>query len=128
MIAEQVLCYLPGQAGQASLVQQVCAAHGVTCIPVPPNRTSETIGALLSLPVPPKKVPISLPPSQSVLVLHGFSRERMDALLTAFLEAGLGTDILKAMTTPTNLVWSFAALCQELAREHASVQKSLSKQ
>ncbi len=128
MIGEQVLCYLPGQSGQAPLVQQVCAAHGVTCILVPPNRTCETIGALLSLPVPPKKVPISLPPSQCALVLHGFSRPRMDALLSAFSEAGLGTDILKAVTTPTNLGWSFSALCQELAREHAGITNAVSRQ
>ncbi len=123
MIGEQILCYLPGKAGLASLVKSVCAAQDVVFTPVAPGQTGERLGVLLGLPMPPQKTAPALPPAGGVLVLHGFSRGRMETLLDALRAAGLGPEVLKAMTTPTNLGWSFAALCAELAREHSELNK-----
>ena len=60
-------------------------------------------------------------PAEPALVLSGFSRQRLDALLAALKRSGVPFIAHKAMLTPTNVSWTFAQLCEELSREHQAV-------
>ena len=64
-------------------------------------------------------VPAAL--AEPAMVLSGFSRQRLDALLAAMKRAGVPFIAHKAMLTPTNVSWTFAQLCEELSREHQAV-------
>lgn len=117
MPLEKILCYLPAPSGYASLVNGVCAAQGVVCVPVSPAQAGKTVGALLGLPGRSPGLSAGPAPSQPALVLFGFTRPRMEEFLEALRSAGLPPQVLKAVATPTNLGWTLSALCAELARE-----------
>lgn len=56
-----------------------------------------------------------------MLVMHALSRQQFSALLDALRQARVPVK-LKAVVTETNLAWSSAQLCRELAAEHAAMQ------
>ena len=47
--------------------------------------------------------------------------DRMDALLPALRQAGIGPDCLKAVLTPINRTWNAVKLHEELLREHQAM-------
>lgn len=55
---------------------------------------------------------------QSVIVFHGFSKEKLPAVMQAVKSATSGDDIIMAVTTPTSLEWKLKDLIQELTKEH----------
>lgn len=62
----------------------------------------------------------SLPADTPALILCGLPKAEREALLSALRAAGASIP-LKAIVTPTNQGWRFAALLAELAREHAAL-------
>ena len=117
---EQILCYLPGPLGWSGRLEQLCREENVRIIRVTADQCQKTVGSLLGLPASlpaPAKAPV---PKEPVLVLCGFSGDRLDAFL-AHLRSGGIPPVLKAVVTPTNLGWSFSALADELARERAEM-------
>ena len=89
-----------------------------------PEQVGETVGHLFGLKgFAPREEGAAVPdaPAEPALVLSGFSRQRLDALLSALKRAGVPTIAHKAMLTPTNVGWTFAQLCQELSREHQAM-------
>ena len=62
------------------------------------------------------------PESEGVLCMCGMSGRRMDRLLKALQERQIEVPI-KAAVTAANQRWSFAALAEELNREHRAVLK-----
>lgn len=120
--SETVLFYSPDPI-LALRAGKVFASLGVAVKTVAAAQMGQTLGALLELKghaVNPSAP--SLPaPARPVLVMSGFSRPRMDALLAALREGDVPPIGLKAVVTPTNLTWTFGALCAELAREHAQL-------
>ena len=59
-------------------------------------------------------------PMLAVLVLCGFTRQRMEAFLNRLGRESL-PPVLKAMLTPTNLGWTLAALAEERVRERGGL-------
>ena len=55
----------------------------------------------------------------TVLVMDHFSGVRMDVLFSYLKKAGIPSIDLKAIVTDTNADWTFFALYQEIAKEHA---------
>lgn len=112
---EQILCYLPGPLGWSGTLDRICREEGVRTVPVSPARCGQTLAALLGLS-PAAANPPHTAPREPVLVLCGFTRERMEAFLDRLRREGV-PPVLKAVVTPTNLGWTLAALAEELARE-----------
>lgn len=122
---ESVLWYCPDPVLSA-LAKQVFLTQGIRLKAVAPEEAGRTVGALLGLSgATDGAFPACvIPPEQPVLVLCGFSRARLDALLAALRRAGVPRIDCKAMLTPTNAGWTFRALYEELLREHEAMHPS----
>ncbi len=117
---EQLLCYLSGPMAWSTALEGLCHREKVRMIPVTAAQCQKTVGALLGLPVNAKPSSVLPPPKEPVLVLCGFTPERMDIFLARLRESGI-PPVLKAVVTPTNLGWTFSALAIELAQERAEM-------
>mgnify|MGYP003588685135 CR=1 FL=1 len=61
---------------------------------------------------------------QELIFLAGFDRLTLDRLLEAVQKSRLGRIELKAMLTQTNQTWTGLKLLQNIAEEHAYMQKN----
>lgn len=61
-------------------------------------------------------------PVGRMMVLCGLE-DRLDALLEALRQAGVGQECLKAVLTPHNRKWSAVKLYGELQREHQALRR-----
>ena len=57
-------------------------------------------------------------PMPDFLLLSGLSDGELDRLLDNYRAAGLPSQILKAVVTPTNLFWSIGQVAEALENEH----------
>ena len=108
----------------------VAARMGILCRTVEEEDRGMPVGKLLKIPgfeaAFPQAKELSkeeLPsmPNQ-MMVMYGLSSQRLDQFLQNLRKAGLPVIPLKAIVTPQNVSWTFAALYQELEREHAAMQ------
>lgn len=117
--SELVLLFSPDPV-YAAKAGEAFAALGVTMRAVVQSEVTQTIGFLADFPgqspLPKPLVPPTL--AESMMVLVGFSRERMDVLFAAMRAHGAAPCDRKAILTPTNAAWSFCALYDELGLEH----------
>lgn len=93
-------------------------ASGVAVRHVLPSEFGHPIGYLLSLPgfEDPHGM-ACLPFSEEMMLMSGFDRQRLDALLAFFSREELRRIELKAMLTPTNASWNAAELYRHLSAE-----------
>lgn len=119
---EAVLFYHPDPI-LAAKAGKVFQGLGVSAGTVGPRQMGQAVGFLLGMeghagdPAAP-----ALPmPGEPLLIMSGFTRPRMDLLLSALREGGIPPIPLKAVATPTNVAWTLGALCAELRREHAQL-------
>ena len=120
---ESVLWYCPDPVLFSS-ARKAFAVQGVRVRPVSPEQTGETVWHLFGLKgfaAREDGAAVPAAPAEPALVLSGFSRQRLDALLAALKRSGVPFIAHKAMLTPTNVSWTFAQLCEELSREHRAV-------
>ena len=107
----------------AARAEEVFAALGMGSRPVSVDETAQSVGYLAGLPghgSAPR--PLVLPEfDESIMVLCGFSRARMDVLFDAMRGAGAPPPGRKAILTPTNMGWTLDALYEELGREHEAM-------
>ena len=86
---------------------------------VTPDMLSKRVGYLAGLKLFPgdSGETIEKPYETECLVMHGFTRQKMNQLLDGIRKIG---DVrLKAIVTEKNKTWSFARLLDELEKEHA---------
>ena len=92
---------------------------GAAFHPFGPESAGMKLRALLAGGGP---VPAETPPEEPVLLIQGFDRKGLDAVLRALrektAEMGAVPVALKAVVTPTNLDWTVEALARELRQEH----------
>lgn len=62
--------------------------------------------------------------SRQMMVLYGFTNERLDEFLRNMRRAGIPRIALKAIVTPHNVNWTFRQLYEELEREEAAYRKN----
>lgn len=62
--------------------------------------------------------------SRQMMVLYGFTNERLDEFLRNMRRAGIPRIALKAIVTPYNVSWTFRQLYEELEREEAAYRKN----
>lgn len=97
--------------------------YGVELVPVARTDYNKTLAALAGLNSAPRAVmPYSGGPlGGRMLVLCGLE-DRLEELLPALRQAGVGPECLKAVLTPRNREWNAVMLYGELLREHMEMQ------
>lgn len=123
---EKVLYYYTREEGYAQRVRplkQVMVQMGVRIKVVEPEQVLEQVGYLAGIDgYSPAQESDEVPLiCQDVLVLHNFSRERMDRFLSSIRKANVPKVDLKAVVTPQNIEWTFYHLYQELMEEHKTM-------
>lgn len=109
---------------QGSGLEKVCAGAGVRLRTVEEQDLGRTVADLCGLPGAGEgREPLSPADPTPALVLWGLDRKALDAFLDGLKAAGVRIP-LKAVVTPTNRDWTFAALLEELHAEHRAVQKN----
>ena len=101
-------------------VRTYLSRAGIRCVEVPPADLSRPLGAVLGLPGFPDG-PADPGPDldEEVLVMFAFREGMLDDLLRFFRAECPPTVGLKAVATPTNLLWTPRALFDELKQERA---------
>ncbi len=115
-----VLCYALSDARYAAIAA-LCRAQGCT-----PRRVAEVdyarpIGALLGFPVGSRQGGGAV--AEEMLVLCGFTPDKLDSFLAAFPSGGVPSVALKAVLTPSNATWTAGELCAELLRERQAMDR-----
>ena len=62
---------------------------------------------------------------ENLIIFHGITSKELDAALISLRSAGISS--LKAVSTPTNMGWTVAALYKELCRERNSFKTKEAK-
>ena len=115
---ELMLVFGMTDEGQRGALRRTLAPQKVMVRMVDPADYGQSVGRLAgdpSLPERPGVPSAELP--QPMLLMSGFSRERMDRVLTALWKAGVKVDY-KAVLTQTNRNWDVRTLFDEIAEEH----------
>lgn len=113
-----VLCYALSDARYAA-VADLCRAQGCAPRRVVEEDWSKPIGALLGFPVENRQGGGAV--AEEMLVLCGFTPDRLDGFLAAFPVGGVPGVTLKAVLTPSNAAWTAGELCAELLRERQAM-------
>lgn len=123
---EKLLYFAAGNRDREKQLEAFARAWNLEFTPVTPLQTGQQLGYLaglagfaekkLALPEMPPKV------TEEVLILDGINGERLDRVLQGLRSHGMSIS-LKAILTPHNIGWTFAALYQELTRERAQFEK-----
>ena len=127
-VQETVLLYYPKKPKYLPKIKSIFVQLGIQFRILDAASTAQKIGYLTgrtgfeksTSDVPFSKIP------QSVLVMDHFSGVRMDVLFSYLKKAGIPSIDLKAIVTDTNADWTFFALYQEIAKEHARMQEEQS--
>lgn len=115
-----VLCYALSDARYAA-VAALCRAQGCAPRRVAEEDWSKPIGALLGFPVGSRQGGGAV--AAEMLVLCGFTPEKLDGFLAAFSASGVPGVALKAVLTPSNATWTAGELCTELLRERQAMER-----
>ena len=102
-------------------LRTLCAIEKIHLKPVSPEDYGKAVGALAGL-LPDAGVPQpAIPFADEMLVLCGFSEDKLNAFLRGFRQMGMAPVALKAVLTPSNATWNSTQLCAELRREHEAM-------
>ena len=117
-----VLLYDPLSSPWVGKVKQYCAIQSMRLRMVSPAQLTQSVGALARAAAA-EDVSTSVPVvPEPVLVFCGLHGPQLDHMLAALRRMEVPRSVMKAVLTPTNAAWSFAALYAELCRERAAVE------
>ena len=123
--SETVLYYCPENIGHRAKRKAVFVQMGVRIRNILPEHFSRSVGELAGmegyecvLEGPAGEI------DQEVLVLAGFTQQRINELLYRLSRTKQPKIDLKAIVTDTNAGWSFYQLYQEIAREHEQMKSA----
>ena len=117
---ELVLYYTPEKSDADRLLKGVLVRMGVRIRNLTPEQTGEKIGALAGLAGCEEQTDAPEAPAifEKMLILHGFSQQRLQELLAGLRKAKVPPIPLKAMVTEHNADWTLYELYQEIRKEH----------
>ena len=96
--------------------------YGAEAVPVARQDYNKPLAVLAGLDDDPGTLlPFAGGPLGGRMVVFCGLEDRMDALLPALRQAGIGPDCLKAVLTPINRTWNAVKLHEELLREHQAM-------
>lgn len=117
-----ILLYDPVSSPWAGKVKQYCAIQSLRLRVVERSQLSHSVGALArgtaAEPLSPSVPAVPEP----VLVFCGLHGAQLDHMLAALRRMEVPRSVMKAVLTPTNAAWTFAALYSELCRERSAVE------
>ncbi len=116
-----ILLYDPVPSPWAGKLKQLCAVQGLRFRPVETSDLARPLSALAEGTVPAGEVPAAAPLPEPVLVLCGLTSAQLDRLLASLRRLEVPRSVLKAVLTPHNALWTFAALYRELCQERLSM-------
>jgi len=108
-------------SGKRRLIRMAAESLGIRCRVIAPEDFGKTIGTLAETDLSPAVDP-DASFSEEMLVLADLDAAQFHGLLDSMRREGLQV-ALKAALTDSNSGWSAAALCRELAAEHAEMQR-----
>lgn len=121
---ETVLYYAPENTEHVGLLKSVLVQMGIKIKNLTPARCEKKIGFLAGMETMPlggqqaSQVPIK----DELLVLCGFTDERLDELLANLKKAGVPRTSLKAVVTETNAQWTVYELYGHLLEERRQIE------
>ena len=120
---ETVLLYQPEGSELGAQLKPILVRMGVRIKNVTPDAVGQTVGCLLGRKgFDVRENPEAPALGQPMLVMDGFTDKRLEILLREMRSAGVSVPY-KAVVTENNLGWLFHQLFDELAAEHAAMQR-----
>lgn len=129
---EMVLYYSPEKSDKTRLLKGALVCMGIRIRNIGPEQVNQKVGYLAGLegfdeePQPQEQGEALPVIPEEMLLLHGFSSGRLDALLKQ-LRKSKATVALKAVLTESNCAWSFYQLYEEIRAEHEMMAQGKSK-
>lgn len=120
---ETVLLYQPEGSELGAQLKPILVRMGVRIKNVTSDAVGQTVGCLLGRKgFDARENPEAPALGQPMLVMDGFTDKRLEILLREMRSAGVSVPY-KAVVTENNLGWLFHQLFDELASEHAAMQR-----
>lgn len=120
---ETVLLYQPEGSELGAQLKPILVRMGVRIKNVTSDAVGQTVGCLLDRKgFDARENPEAPALGQPMLVMDGFTDKRLEILLREMRSAGVSVPY-KAVVTENNLGWLFHQLFDELAAEHAAMQR-----
>ena len=117
-----ILLYDPVSSPWVGRVKQSCAIQSIRLRVVDRSQLAQSVGALArGTAAEHVSTPVPLVP-EPVLVFCGLHGPQLDHMLSALRRMEVPRSVMKAVLTPTNAGWTFAALYAELCRERSAVE------
>lgn len=134
---EMVLYYAPENAVHVGLVKGVLVQMGIRIKNLTPGRCEKKIGYLAGLDgfenedIALDGTAVSktgqqaslIPINEELLVLCGFTEERLEQLLGRLRKAGVPRSVMKAIVTESNAHWTVYELYAHLAEERRQIER-----
>lgn len=132
---EKVLLYNLSGTEKGRKIKAVLALMGIRVKEVHDTEYKNTIGSLAGIKGYEKENAIQAAQDtviedtipEEMLVMCGFSSQRVDEMLRNFRKKEIERVNLKAVVTPTNATWNSLQLYEELKREHEAMTKGTQK-
>jgi len=124
-MAKVLLYRLDAETPLGAGVRDILRELGIHTVTVEKNQLHEQVGALAGLPgcALTGAVFEGPPPEMPFLLMCGMGEKQLDSFLKAMRERGVSV-AYKAILTPHNRDWTFLALMEEVAREHALLHRT----
>lgn len=133
---EMVLYYAPENAVHVGLIKGVLVQMGIRIKNLTPGRCEKKIGYLAGLDGFESEDAISdmagvtgagqqassIPINEELLVLCGFTDERLEQLLGRLKRAGVPRSVMKAIVTESNAHWTVYELYSYLVEERRQIE------
>ena len=128
---EIVLYYAPENTAHMGLIKGVLVQMGVRIKNLTPERCEKKIGLLTGMdgfeddtaaPVEGEQASCQAM-SEELMVLNGFTDDRLNELLMRLKKAGVPRTVLKAMVTETNAHWTVCELYEHLTEERRRMER-----
>lgn len=128
---EIVLYYAPENAVYVGLIKGVLVQMGIRIKNLTPSRCEKKIGYLAGLDGFADEADISgegqqaspMTINEELLVLCGFTEERLDQLLARLKKAGVPRSVMKAIVTQSNAYWTVYELYNHLVEERKHIEQ-----
>ena len=117
---EKVLLYQFSEE-KAADIKAALRRLGIQAAVLEPGAWNERVGFLLGIKGFSKGTAAEEPVdfSDEAAIFHNIKNKRLDQVLQALKDTGVGHVQFKAVTTPFNLHWTLCRLCRTIYKEHA---------
>ena len=126
---ESVLLYLHENGEREMKIKALLVRQGIRMKLITEEMQGQTLGYLLSLPDFSEQTveEPNIAFEEDIMVLKGFTRERLNELLEGFRKLGIRKINLKAVVTEHNISWKLRDLYEELKDEHKQLMDMAKK-